>query len=229
MPRKSSGPNKSDQIYHTVREDIIKGKYPGGTFIIENDLCQQFSVSRTPIREALIRLAQDRFVELIPNRGAVVPHITIGDIMEIYQLRAVNDGLAASLIARSHSDELVKDLEASVLREEALLAQEDSSAIDISTEDFVFHSLIDTNCNNRRLMEILELIDNQMHRFARAAAMDNRSKETLRRSVSFHRRTLEAIRACDADAARSCLESHWQDMLNGYIQRSLEGGLPLQF
>ena len=98
MSKKSVSPNKSNQIYRTVRDDIIHGIYPGGTFITEAALCEQFTVSRTPIREALIRLAQDRFVELIPNKGAIVPYVTINDIVEVYQLRMVNDGLAAALV-----------------------------------------------------------------------------------------------------------------------------------
>ena len=71
MAKQSNDANKSNQIYFTVRDEIIDGKYPGGTFLIENELCKQFAVSRTPVREALIRLAQDRFVNLIPNRGAM--------------------------------------------------------------------------------------------------------------------------------------------------------------
>ena len=87
----------NDEVYYTVRNDIISGKYPGGTFITETDLCQQFGVSRTPVREALIRLSNERVIQLLPNRGALVPHITLNDIIELYQLRIANDGMAAYL------------------------------------------------------------------------------------------------------------------------------------
>lgn len=226
MSKKSVSPNKSNQIYRTVRDDIIHGIYPGGTFITEAALCEQFTVSRTPIREALIRLAQDRFVELIPNKGVIVPYVTINDIVEVYQLRMVNDGLAAALVAGTCTDALLQKLEASVLREEALL-EAGEEPLSISKEDFVFHDLILYNCGNRRLVEILELINNQMHRFARAAS-DTHALEHLARSVDYHRRVLEAIRARDADAARASLSEHWQVMLNGYISRSLTGTLPTQ-
>lgn len=226
MSKRGVSPNKSNQIYCTVREDIINGVYPGGTFITEGALCEQFDVSRTPVREALIRLAQDRFVELIPNKGAIVPHVDIKDIVELYQLRMVNEGLAAALVADSRSDALLQKLETSILREEELIAQGEEP-LTISTEDFVFHNLIVRNCGNRRLVEVLELIDNQMHRFARAAA-DSLAIETLTCSAGHHRRALEAIRAGDREAARSVISDHWQDMLNGYVRRGLAGTLPIQ-
>lgn len=227
MARKGSVPNKSNQIYCTVREDIVSGKYPGGTFLTENELCEQFSVSRTPVREALIRLSQDRFVDLIPNRGAVVPHVTITDIIDVLQIRTVNEGLAAALIANSHTATVLKKLEDSVAREERLLAAEPVDALIVSREDFVFHHLLASFCGNTRLADVLELIDNQMHRFARISA-DQMAVETLSISVGFHRRALEAIRNGDADQARHIIEEHWMAMREGYVQRSLSGHLSLQ-
>ena len=213
-----------DVVFNTLRQAILKGELEPGERLMEIQLADRLGVSRTPIREALIRLAQDRFVELIPNKGAIVPYVTINDIVEVYQLRMVNDGLAAALVAGTCTDALLQKLEASVLREEALL-EAGEEPLSISKEDFVFHDLILYNCGNRRLVEILELINNQMHRFARAAS-DTHALEHLARSVDYHRRVLEAIRARDADAARASLSEHWQVMLNGYISRSLTGTLP---
>lgn len=226
MAKQSNDANKSNQIYFTVRDEIIDGKYPGGTFLIENELCKQFAVSRTPVREALIRLAQDRFVNLIPNRGAMVPYVTIDDIVELYQLRTANDGLAAFLIAQNHTDSLLNRMEESVSREERMLKEGLLSPREISHEDFVFHDLLSQNCANKRLVDILNQIDNQMHRVTRAAA-DHYALETLEKSVSFHRQTVEAIRGGDPAAAQAAMEAHWKEMLSGYIKRSVTGTLPL--
>lgn len=220
--------NKSNQIYFTVRDEIVTGKYPGGTFIIESDLCEQFGVSRTPVREALIRLAQDNFLELLPNRGAFVPHVTLSDISEICQLRASNEGLAAYLMAKNPNETVLKKLEESIVREEALLADPNSNPKDISSEDFNFHILIAKNCGNTRLADILNLIENQMKRFAYLSSDRHAAENSLRISVAAHRNTLDAIRAGDAAAAREHLSKHWWDMLDGYFQRSMVGKLPLQ-
>lgn len=226
MVKKGSPQNKSNQIYCTVREEIVTGKYPGGTFLIEGDLCEQFSVSRTPVREALIRLSQDGFVELIPNRGAFIPHTTLKDISDICQLRAANEGLAVFLITKNvPSSALLKKLEDCVAREEALLDSPDPDPIEISREDFAFHTLIAKSCGNKRLEGMLELLDNQMHRLARVSADDFAVQNSLRRSASYHRKTIDAIRSGDADAARDRLAEHWWDNLEGYIQRDLSGKL----
>lgn len=228
MAKKTSPQNKSEQIYCTVREEIVTGKYLGGTFLIEGDLCEQFAVSRTPVREALIRLAQDNFVELIPNRGAYVPHITLSDIAEICQIRAANEGLAAFLLAKNCPAAVLTRLEESVTREEAMLEDPSANPKDISNEDFNFHIIIAKYCGNSRLAQMLNLIENQMKRFAYLSADNHAAAHTLRISVAAHRATVEAIRAGDADTARDRLAEHWWAMLDGYFQRSMAGMLPLQ-
>ena len=228
MAKKSSPQNKSNQIYCTVREEIVTGKYPGGTFLIEGDLCEQFAVSRTPVREALIRLAQDNFVELIPNRGAYVPHVTLADIAEICQLRAANEGLAAFLLTKNPNEAVIKRLEESVAREEAMLEDPNTNPKLISAEDFNFHILVAKSCGNSRLADILNLIENQMKRFAYLSSDHHATENSLRISVAAHKATVEAIRAGDADGARDRLAEHWWAMLDGYFQRSMIGKLPLQ-
>lgn len=228
MAKKTSPQNKSNQIYCTVREEIVTGKYPGGTFLIEGELCEKFSVSRTPVREALIRLAQDGFVELIPNRGAYIPHVTLSDISEICQLRAANEGLAAFLLAKNCPPSVLAKLEESVSKEEAMLDDPDTNPKDISNEDFNFHIMVAKYCGNNRLADMLSLIENQMKRFAFLSADDHAVSGTLRTSVAAHRATVDAIRTGDADAARDRLAEHWWAMLDGYFQRSLVGKLPLQ-
>lgn len=226
MPKKTSPLNKSNQIYHTLREQIITDQYPGGTFLNEGDLCTQFSVSRTPVREALIRLSQDGFLDLIPNRGAYIPHITMNDIAAICQLRAANEGLAAYLVTRNQpSAAFLKKLVDSITHEERLLSTPDADPVLISREDFNFHSLIMHNCGNKRLTNYLELLDNQMHRLARVNADDYAVENSLRRSLEFHKKVLESIRSGDANAARDHLAEHWWDNLDGYLQRSLSGKL----
>lgn len=73
MAKRTSKSNKNNEIYYTIRNDIINGRYPGGTFLVEGELCEEFGVSRTPVREALIRLENDQFIKLIPNRVPMCP------------------------------------------------------------------------------------------------------------------------------------------------------------
>ena len=86
--------------------------------------------------------------------------------------------------------------------------------------------MLSQNCANKRLVDILNQINNQMHRVTRAAA-DHYALETLEKCDSFHRQTVEAIRGGDPAAAQAAMEAHWKEMLSGYIKRSVTGTLPL--
>lgn len=214
----------NDEVYYTVRDDIISGKYPGGTFITEADLCQQFGVSRTPVREALIRLSNERVIKLLPNRGALVPHITLNDIIELYQLRIANDGMAAYLSNERQTPELLQALEASVQRETALLNASPADTQAISREDFVFHDLLVKGCGNQRLIDTITLLQNEMERVVHISA-DRHAVDTLTTSLAHHKNIVAAFREQDCQKARSITEDHWKDAQDGYIQRSLSGYL----
>lgn len=218
----------NDEVYYTVRNDIISGKYPGGTFITETDLCQQFGVSRTPVREALIRLSNERVIQLLPNRGALVPHITLNDIIELYQLRIANDGMAAYLSTERQTPELVQALEASVQRECELLAETPADAQAVSQEDFVFHELLVNGCGNQRLIDTINLVQNEMARIIRLAADQRATLDTLPVSIGYHKQVIAAFHENDCAKARKAIEDHWRDMQDGYIRRSLAGTLPFR-
>ena len=214
----------NNAVYHTVREEVIAGKYSGGTFLTEADLCAQFGVSRTPVREALIRLNNERIIQLIPNKGALVPHITIADIIELCQLRIANDGMAAYLSCERQTPELLAAMERSVAREEQMLAAPGADPRKISEEDFVFHDLIVKNCGNRRLIDTSALIQSEMDRIIHLSA-DEAAPRTLNISVKFHRMTVEAFHEKDCRKARQAIEDHWKAMEEGYIYRSITGHL----
>lgn len=224
MAKRDSKINKNNEIYCTLRDDIIHGKYPGDTFLVESSLCEQFSVSRTPIREALIRLENEQFIKLIPNRGAYVPHMSIDDIVELYQIRKVNDGLATVLTVERQTPELVALLEESVAREEALIQKGDDPKA-TSKEDFVFHDLLRARCGNHRLITIIDQIQNQMLR-ATTLSIDQYAFETLAISLRYHKIIVDAFHERDCAKARQAIENHWAAMIDGFIRRDLQGRLP---
>ena len=213
-------------VYFTVREDIIHGKYPGGSFITEADLCERFNVSRTPVREALILLANERILKLIPNKGAVVPHITISDIIELCQLRIACDGMAAYLSCERQTPEVLRSMDESVTREERFLQTPGTNPQLISSEDFHFHNLLVKNSKNERLIQTSALIQSEMDRFIYLAADVNAPQTTLPISLEYHKLILDAFREQDSHRARKLTEDHWKAMEKGYIDRSLSGLLP---
>lgn len=99
-------------VYSTIKERILSGEYSPGQRLITNDLATELGVSRMPIREALHRLeAATGLVTLIPHKGAVVNVISQEDILEVFRIRAVLEGLAARLACPNLDDKQLNQLE----------------------------------------------------------------------------------------------------------------------
>lgn len=100
----------SDAVYEQIKSDMLVGRYKPGERILENELSEQLEVSRTPIRNALVRLQGDGLVIIHPHRGVFVRELTVKDIEDHYQVRGVLEGLGAKLAAenltKKNEDEL---------------------------------------------------------------------------------------------------------------------------
>ncbi|HOA79529.1 MAG TPA: GntR family transcriptional regulator, partial [Defluviitaleaceae bacterium] len=99
------------RVFHKIREDILNGKYKSGDSIKEVVVSKELGVSRTPVREALKQLELEGLVISIPNKGTVVAGITEQDIIDIYAIRSLIEGLAARWAAIRISEEQLKQLE----------------------------------------------------------------------------------------------------------------------
>jgi len=84
-----------DTVYVQLRDDIVNGVLPPGTVLREAELAARFGVSKTPLRDALVRLQKDGFVEIPPYRSAVVVGYSRTDLREIYELRELLEGACA--------------------------------------------------------------------------------------------------------------------------------------
>ena len=96
--------NLRNRVFQSLEQDILNGKYPSGTNLTEKDLCEEFGVSRTPLREALCQLELEGLVECIPNKGAVVLGISEQDVNDIYTIKLTLDGLACLLYTSWRTD-----------------------------------------------------------------------------------------------------------------------------
>ena len=105
-----------EEAYFSIRESILSGSLAGGTRLDISRIATNLGMSRMPVREALHRLASEGLVVIRPNRGVVVTQLTPEDVLEIFEMRAVLEGLAARL-ACPHLDEAAfQDLEQTLER-----------------------------------------------------------------------------------------------------------------
>ena len=91
--------NISDKAYNVLLEMIIGGRFESGERLIEEQLAENLGVSRTPLRDAINRLAKDGLVSIQPRKGASVQRFSIDDVMEVYDIRIALEGLATGLAA----------------------------------------------------------------------------------------------------------------------------------
>jgi DNA-binding GntR family transcriptional regulator len=99
-----------DDLTEALREAIISGAIPPGTWLRQERIAVEYGTSRTPVREALRALQAQGIVEVVPNRGALVSGLTVRDIREGYAVRAQLEGYAAELAAEFASDDQIRRL-----------------------------------------------------------------------------------------------------------------------
>ena len=102
MKKKTSGNN---DIYKSIYEKILSGEYPAGYHLVEMDLAAEYHVSRTPVRLAIERLVAEGLAKHVPHKGAVVRRLTRTDILNMFAVREVTEGLAARLASQHVTEE----------------------------------------------------------------------------------------------------------------------------
>jgi DNA-binding GntR family transcriptional regulator len=194
----------SDKIYHELKEKIITGQFPQGTKFTEETLAVTLGTSRTPVREAINRLASDGFVDLLPYRGAYIKKVSAKHVEEIYDVRKVLEGYAV-VLAIKH---ITKQDLARISKQ--IDAYEKSKTIKDKLDTFVaydeaLHSTIINCCNNLRLIKILNDLYSAFDSFRILA-----TKQLLHLDIGHedHKKIYHSLETKDSDAARRAVELH---------------------
>jgi DNA-binding GntR family transcriptional regulator len=183
--------------------------------LVESDLAQQLGVSKTPVRDALLELEREGFVTKVPFKGTYVTEVTLRDIREVFQVRAVLEGLAARLATPLLSAEELEEAEKIIAAAEAALSKDD--IVLCSEYGRRFHSLIINKTDNQRLQSITLNLDDHLQRFR---LLSDQINGRLNKSLKEHREILEALRKRDPVAAEEAVRGH----LFSVLQDLSEGG-----
>ena len=201
-----------ESVYLTLEEEILSGKLKKGDSLTETSLSSRLGVSRTPLRAALHRLAEEGLIEVVPNRGAVVVGIGDEELVDIYKIRIRLEGLASAEAAKRINEEDLKRLRDSVELSEFYIAKQDAEHL--KELDSEFHSIIYKASGNRLLCKTLtELHRNIQFYRKRSLAVADR----LEKSMAEHREILSAIERGDAEAADRLTSAHVEAALNNLL------------
>lgn len=191
-----------EQVEARLRQAIVAGHFEPGARLIERELCTLLGVSRTSLREALRQLENDGLVTNIPHKGVVVAIMTRIEAEEIYQVRAVVEGLAGRLCAEQLTKELESALQTAMEQIEAAQRAENLTEL-VSTKE-QFYQVLLSGCGNRTAGIVLQSLHD---RIASLRALTLAQPGRAEASVAEMRHILSAILARDGNAAcRACID-----------------------
>jgi len=215
QPDAADARSHSEQAYYAIRELIVTLELAPGSVLSEQDLMARLGLGRTPVREALRTLAQEKLVEVFPRRGIFVSSVDVRNLGSLSEVRGVLEPLAARLAATRLDDTDRAELDALITELASLSGEPEERhlmAVDQRIHHFVYRA-----SHNEFLANVLD--QHYMHALRIwFLALDRVTH--LEDAVLEHRAILEAIRDGDADRAADVMSTH-VDGFEGSIRRSL--------
>ena len=196
-----------EKVYRTLRDEIISMKLEPGTVISTQETADRLGVSRTPVREAFIRLQRENLLEITPQRATMVAHI---DLERVYQERFIREALEIENLDRFvtiHSERTFEKMRRSIERQKiALKEKEYAEYIELDNE---FHRLSLRETGERLGAEIM----NQMNgHYDRIRLLTCQVEKIVTKAIEEHVQLLEACRARDVVQAKRILRGHLQQL-----------------
>jgi DNA-binding GntR family transcriptional regulator len=194
----------ADTVYQKIREMILSNVLRPGSQMLEQELVQMFGVSRTPVREALIRLQNEHLVQIVPRHGVRICNVSMADLEEVFQVQTSLEATAASAVAiRKLAARDLKPLERACMEMERAFSKDDRESWAAACESFYAH-LVKLS-DNPRLMQIVGECGDQVRRVReltlRLVTMPDSQAGMLRGIV-------EALRCGDGKTAQSLCRRH---------------------
>jgi DNA-binding GntR family transcriptional regulator len=208
----------SERAYRQLKQLILDNEIAAGSQMLEQEAAARLGMSRTPVREAMVRLEQEGMIELRPRHGMRVLPISPEALAEIYEILTALEGMAAELAAlKGAQSAQLAALQQAVDDMEMALAADDLTGW--SQADARFHRLLVELAGNQRLAALVEQVSDQAHR-ARLTTLRLRPKPVG--SNRDHAALVQAIRDRDPARARAIHEQHRRqaaEMLVGLVRQ----------
>lgn len=211
MPYKT----KQEWIYCTLKEMIEDCELKPGERLLLDQIASDFGVSRVPVREALLQLQSEGFVDMIPHAGAVVASVDFSSANDYFAISRELQVLAIRAFTERASDSEIKDLENLVEKMEK--ASGNREEYHLLNQDF--HDYIASHCKMPLIEGFLKTYKEHWHRFVKYYHLYPMSEERIAQTIKEHRRILEAIENRDLDGAEKASREHNLSGLDEHLYR----------
>lgn len=196
------------RVYHSLKQAILSLRLRPGAILRKGEICAQLGISRSPVSEAVTRLAAEGLVDVVPQAGTFVSRLSMDEIREGAFLREALELAAVERVADTVTEDQLVRLRRILRVQEALVADGDFAGF--HAQDAAFHETILSCTGFRRLAHIAETSWLQVNR-ARQLVLPNPGRVTD--TVEEHRRILAALEARDPRAARDATRTHLRQLI----------------
>ena len=197
--------NKSrpENIFKCLRDRIVYMEYPPGKLLPEKELCAEFKVSRTPLREAIQKLKEMKLVTVIPRYGTYVSSVDINEIRSAFEVKIKLEGLAGEVAAKRITGDKLAQMKALIERADAVLKEDGQRRlIEIDTQ---FHEIIYQATQNQILQEMLENLHGRCARLWNSALGEIIPLATI---INQLKEIYSSLEKRDSGKARQLMEDH---------------------
>jgi DNA-binding GntR family transcriptional regulator len=200
----TKSPPAAERVYLHVKSGVLDRSYEGGTLLTEGDLAEAVGVSRTPVREALLRLEAEGLLKLYPKKGALVLPVSAQEIADVVETRLLVEQHAVAKVVPAVPAGLIGQLEDSLAEQRAHAAAGDLAAFAVA--DRTFHAEIVRAAGNRILAHLYDQLRDRQLRMGVATMHAEPSR--VAKNIVEHTEILQALRDGDERTAAKVVDRH---------------------
>jgi len=193
----------ADAAYERIKLGIISLRYRPGAYVNEAQLCTDLEFGRTPVHHAVMRLALDGLLEIVPRKGIIVRPISLQEVMGSVEVRLFNEPAAARMVAERGTEDELAALASCLKRAERLVGSR--NIMGLMNADREFHSILARASRNKLLEQILQRLHEQSLRFWFISLSD---PAHIKGVESEHWAVVRALQARDPVAAEAAMRTH---------------------
>ncbi|WOI11149.1 GntR family transcriptional regulator [Thalassospira lucentensis] len=203
----------TDQVTEDLRARILSGDFPAGFQLRQDAIATEYNVSRIPVREALQRLDAEGLVSFQPHKGAIVAHLSLDEIEELFEVRKMLEcELLRHAVPRLTPEDIKSVEDILAVYDESFRSGDISKWGELNRE---FHDRLYRASNRPKTLEIIRMIGNNTVRFTQAQLALSGATDRAERE---HHHILDACKARDVDYAVELLEAHIENSKNSLIE-----------
>lgn len=210
-------PSLDKLAYDRIKEAILTFQFLPNQALVEGELASQLGISKTPVRDALMRLEKEGLVTRVPYKGTYVSDINNQDMANIFTIRIVLEGLAIQLATDLLTEEDFQAMQNLVHQHEEALKNREVAKVSRINSDF--HNTIINRCSNTRLQQMLHNLDDHLKRYRLLSISQGMRMD---KSVPEHQAILDALRARDPKGAEEAMRNHLTSAMHDLYDQDFE-------